>query len=102
MANSVASEAPVEIARILAERLPNLTQIGQHFSPRPVEHRADQFNSRRQSPPWGNAAQTLQTRAAQQAVQDGFGLIIRRVSRRDPREAACGRDFGEKTVALAA
>ena len=82
VADPVSCEARVAIAGIGAERLLTIAEIRDQFGTPRAEQRPQQ--RRRAEPPCPrHAAQAAGARTAQDAMQDGFGLIVGRVRRDD-------------------
>ncbi len=75
VADAVSGEAAVGIAGIVAEWLANIAEIFFHFAAADADKRAEERGVS-QAPRAGHAGQAGDASAANNAVQNGFGLVV--------------------------
>ncbi len=94
-ANARPGPGKIGVAGILTKRLPELFQAGAELLPGDREEWADEADRRvpAQDAPRRHAGKPAQAGAADDAVEDGLGLVIPRVPDRDGRSAARRRNF---------
>ena len=98
MANSISRESGVGVAGIVSIGLPQVVEIGEQFAVPDAQQRPEERGMAERPRP-GHARQTTNACAAQDPVQNGFGLVIGRVRGHDE---ACSKPpgrFFEKPIA---
>lgn len=94
-ANAVAGEAGVGISGVGPPGLPARDQPGLDFGSADVEQGAEDVDPRGKRGDWGDAGQSPQPGAAQQAVQHGLRLIVRSMPQSDPAGPRLTGDVGQ-------
>ncbi len=83
VADAVARESGIEVARVIAKQLLKLSEVNKDLYPADFEQWANQRDRRPERPGPSHAGQAGDARPAQDTVQDGFGLVVGCVSRDD-------------------
>lgn len=83
---------------VFPERLPDLAQIGEDLFAVNVEERPDEGDGPAESPASGHSGESGEAGSTEDAVENGFDLIVGGMGERDVAGAASLGDFGEEAM----